>query len=61
VTLTSWGELVLVASAKSGIKSAQELIERARARPRGLNYGSPGAGTPRSSTRCCPTCRRCAS
>ena len=46
VALTSWGELVLVASSKSGIRSAQELIERARATPRALNYGSPGAGTP---------------
>jgi tripartite-type tricarboxylate transporter receptor subunit TctC len=46
VTLTSWGQLLLVASTKSGIGSAQELIARARARPRVLNYGSPGAGTP---------------
>ena len=46
VTLTSWGQLVLVASPKSGINSAQELVERARAKPRAVNYGSPGAGTP---------------
>ena len=46
VTLTSWGQLVLVASTKSGVSSAHELIERARAKPRALNYGSPGAGTP---------------
>lgn len=46
ITLTSWGQLVLVASTKSGIKSAKELITRAKAKPGALNYGSPGAGTP---------------
>jgi len=46
VTLTSWGQLVLVASPKSGITSAPDLIGRARARPGALNYGSPGNGTP---------------
>jgi tripartite-type tricarboxylate transporter receptor subunit TctC len=46
VTLTSWGQLVLVASKKSGIHSAQDLIARAKAKPGTLNYGSPGAGTP---------------
>ena len=46
VTLTSWGQLVLVASRTSGIDSANQLIERARAKPGALNYGSPGAGTP---------------
>ncbi|HEY6356382.1 MAG TPA: tripartite tricarboxylate transporter substrate-binding protein, partial [Burkholderiaceae bacterium] len=46
VTLTSWGQLLLVASPKSGITSAQDLINRAKARPGTLNYGSPGNGTP---------------
>lgn len=46
ITLTSWGQLLLVTSQKSGITSAQQLIERARAKPGTLNYGSPGAGTP---------------
>lgn len=46
VTLTSWGQLVLVASNRSGIDSAHELVARARAKPGALNYGSPGAGTP---------------
>src|SRR5262245_31533770 len=46
VTLTSWGQLVLVATPKSGITSAQDLIARAKARPGALNYGSPGSGTP---------------
>jgi tripartite-type tricarboxylate transporter receptor subunit TctC len=46
VTLTSWGQLLLVTSKASGITTAQELLARARARPGGLNYGSPGSGTP---------------
>ncbi|HEU5296535.1 MAG TPA: tripartite tricarboxylate transporter substrate binding protein [Burkholderiaceae bacterium] len=46
VSLTSWGQLLLVASQKSGITSAQDLIARAKARPGALNYGSPGNGTP---------------
>ena len=46
VSLTSWGQLLLVASNKSGIDSAQALVARAKARPGALNYGSPGAGTP---------------
>ncbi len=46
VSLTSWGQLVLVASPKSGIKSAGELVAKAKAQPGALNYGSPGAGTP---------------
>src|SRR5215831_11996593 len=32
VSLTSWGQLLLVASPKSGITSAQDLIARAKAR-----------------------------
>ncbi len=46
VTLTSWGQLLLVAAPASGIGSAAELLAKARARPGGLNYGSPGSGTP---------------
>ncbi|NUZ04652.1 tripartite tricarboxylate transporter substrate binding protein [Piscinibacter koreensis] len=46
VTLTSWGQLLLVASTKSGITSARDLVNRAKAKPGALNYGSPGAGTP---------------
>jgi len=46
VTLTSWGQLLLVANPKTGISSARELIERAKAKPGSLNYGSPGNGTP---------------
>jgi tripartite-type tricarboxylate transporter receptor subunit TctC len=46
ISLTSRGQLVLVASGQSGIGTAQQLIERARAKPGALNYGSPGNGTP---------------
>ncbi len=46
VTLTSWGQLLLVASKASGITTAQELVDKAKAKPGGLNYGSPGSGTP---------------
>jgi len=46
VTLTSWGQLVLVASRQSGITSARQLIERAKQKPGAINYGSPGNGTP---------------
>ena len=43
---TSWGQLLLVASEGSKIQSLKELVERAKAKPGALNYGSPGAGTP---------------
>jgi len=46
VTLTSWGQLVLVAHPKTGITTADDLIARAKSRPGALNYGSPGNGTP---------------
>jgi tripartite-type tricarboxylate transporter receptor subunit TctC len=46
VTMTSWGQLVLVAHPKTGIAAANDLIARAKAKPGALNYGSPGNGTP---------------
>lgn len=46
VSLTSWGQLLLVASPKAGYKSAAELIAAARGRPGAINYASPGVGTP---------------
>src|SRR6476469_9329070 len=46
VSLTSWGQLVLVASPNAGYKSAAELIAAARSRPGSINYASPGVGTP---------------
>jgi tripartite-type tricarboxylate transporter receptor subunit TctC len=46
VTLTSWGQLVLVAHPGAGFKSAGELVSAARLRPGAINYASPGVGTP---------------
>jgi len=46
VTLTSWGQLVLVASTKSGFKTAADLVQMAKKSPGRVNYGSPGVGTP---------------
>jgi tripartite-type tricarboxylate transporter receptor subunit TctC len=46
VTLTSWGQLLLVTSSASGMRSAADLLARARAKPGALNYASPGTGTP---------------
>lgn len=46
VSLTSWGQLVLVASPRSGFRTATQLIEAAKQRPGAINYASPGVGTP---------------
>ncbi len=46
VSQTSWGQLVLVASPNARIESLKDLLDRARAKPGALNYGSPGPGTP---------------
>jgi len=46
VSMAAYGTLMLVANPKTGIRSMQELIARARARPGAINYGSPGIGTP---------------
>jgi tripartite-type tricarboxylate transporter receptor subunit TctC len=46
VSLTSWGQLVLVTHPQSGFKSAGALVEAAKKRPGALNYASPGVGTP---------------
>ena len=46
VSLTSWGQLLLVTHPGSGLKTASELLAAARARPGRLNYASPGVGTP---------------
>jgi tripartite-type tricarboxylate transporter receptor subunit TctC len=46
VSLTSWGQLVLVASPRTGFKTAGDLIEAAKERPGAINYASPGVGTP---------------
>lgn len=46
VSLAAWGTLMLVANPKTEIKSVQDLINRSRARPGSVTYGSPGVGTP---------------
>ena len=46
VSLTSWGQLLLVASPNAPYKSAAELIAAAKSRPGSINYASPGVGTP---------------
>jgi len=46
VTLTSWGQLILVANPKTGFKTAGEMVAAARKAPGRINYGSPGVGTP---------------
>jgi tripartite-type tricarboxylate transporter receptor subunit TctC len=46
VTLTSWGQLLLVTHPRSGFKSAQEFLGQARQKPGRFNYASPGVGTP---------------
>jgi tripartite-type tricarboxylate transporter receptor subunit TctC len=46
VSLTSWGQLVLVASPRTNLRTATELVETARKKPGSINYASPGVGTP---------------
>ena len=46
VSMAAYGTLMLVANPKTGIKSMQDLIVQARAKPGATNYGSPGIGTP---------------
>lgn len=46
VSLTSWGQLVLVASPRTRFQTAADLIEAAKRRPGSINYASPGVGTP---------------
>ena len=46
VSLTSWGQLILVANPKTSFKSASDLLAAARRMPGRINYGSPGVGTP---------------
>ena len=46
ITLTSWGQLLLVAHPKTGWRTARELLDAARKQPGRLNYASPGVGTP---------------
>ena len=46
VSLTSWGQLILVTPPSTGFKTAADLVAAAKARPGRLNYASPGVGTP---------------
>jgi tripartite-type tricarboxylate transporter receptor subunit TctC len=46
ISLTAWGSLVLVAHPSQEPKTLAELIALAKSKPKSLNYGSPGVGTP---------------
>lgn len=46
VSMAAWGTLMLVANPRTGIKTMQDLIAQARARPGSVSFGSPGVGTP---------------
>ncbi|MBX3610018.1 MAG: tripartite tricarboxylate transporter substrate binding protein [Hydrogenophaga sp.] len=46
VSLTSWGQLILVTHPRTGFKTAADLLAAARKAPGKLNYASPGVGTP---------------
>jgi tripartite-type tricarboxylate transporter receptor subunit TctC len=46
VSLTSWGQLVLVTNPKTSYKTAGDLVAAAKALPGRINYASPGVGTP---------------
>lgn len=46
VSLTSWGQLILVTHPRTGCRTAGDLVAAARLAPGRLNYASPGVGTP---------------
>jgi tripartite-type tricarboxylate transporter receptor subunit TctC len=46
VSLAAWGTLMLVSNPKTGIKSVNDLVVQAKAKPGYINFGSPGIGTP---------------
>ncbi len=46
ITLTSWGQLILVVPIASPYQTAAELVKAAKASPGKINYASPGVGTP---------------
>jgi tripartite-type tricarboxylate transporter receptor subunit TctC len=46
VSLTSWGQLLLVTHPGTGYKSVADLLDAARKAPGKLNDGSPGVGRP---------------
>ena len=46
VSLAAWGTLMLVSNPKTGIKTVNDLVTQAKAKPGNINFGSPGIGTP---------------
>lgn len=50
VTQITASPLVIVANAKAGISSLKDLIDRAKAKPGALNFGSGGVGNPQHLT-----------
>jgi tripartite-type tricarboxylate transporter receptor subunit TctC len=46
ITMAAYGTMALVASTSSGIDSIPALVQRAKANPGKMTYGSPGVGTP---------------
>jgi tripartite-type tricarboxylate transporter receptor subunit TctC len=46
VSLAAWGTLMLVSNPKTSIKTVNELVTQAKAKPGYINFGSPGIGTP---------------
>jgi len=50
VTQLTASPLIIVANAKTGINSLQDLIARAKAKPGALNFGSGGVGNPQHLT-----------
>jgi tripartite-type tricarboxylate transporter receptor subunit TctC len=46
ICLTAWGSLVLAAHPNQAPNTLAELVTLAKSKPRELNYGSPGVGTP---------------
>jgi len=46
VSLTSWGQLLLVANPHKGYRTVSDLVAAAKRRPGAINYASPGVGTP---------------
>jgi tripartite-type tricarboxylate transporter receptor subunit TctC len=46
VSLAAWGTLMLVSNPKTGIKTVQDLVKQAKAKPGSVSFGSPGVGTP---------------
>jgi tripartite-type tricarboxylate transporter receptor subunit TctC len=46
VSLAAWGTLMLVSNPKTGIKTVNDLVTQAKAKPGYINFGSPGIGTP---------------